>query len=218
MKITTITDLDADSLIHSVELDTTTDEIDQYVKPVHYIDNKQLQAAFLVYHEKKLKWKAEGKEGTPPLCNTIGSAILEISKRRLYSRNFISYTQSWKDRMMGNAIETCVKYAHNYDPTKYNNPFAYITQIVSSAFIQGIKDEKKQLYIKYKAFDNVGGFSAFSDEELTDDAVALGFKETSDLYSGYLQFIADYERSMIKSKDEVEHELSLSDFINEIEE
>jgi DNA-directed RNA polymerase specialized sigma24 family protein len=56
--------------------------------------------------------------------------------------------------MIGDAIENCLRYLHNFNPEKTNNPFAYFTQIVYNAFLRRIEKEKKQLYIKHKSFEN----------------------------------------------------------------
>jgi hypothetical protein len=214
MKKTLISEFDlVDIEFESVE----PTEAELQKAPEHYVDNKELQREFVIYYEKKKKWLAEGKPGVPPLSHKIGAAILQIANRRTYSWNFISYTQHWKEEMIGDAVETCVRYAHNYNPEKYNNPFAYITQLVTNALKQRIKTEKKKLYVKYKLFDNANGFQAFADEEHDED-VSEGIKEMSDAYSGYLEFIHEFEQKHF-AKDETEDPIddsciSLTEFID----
>lgn len=65
--------------------------------------------------------------------------------------------------MIGDAIENCLRYIHNFDPDKSKNPFAYFTQIMSFAFIRRIDKEKKQSYIKYKAIENSMVLNALVD-------------------------------------------------------
>lgn len=198
-KVQQITDLDAETL-HMEDISVKEDVLQEEKQKPHYVDNAKLQEAFVAYYHKKQQCLAAGQP-IPPICNTIGAAIMQIAHRRTFSRNFIGYTQQWKEEMIGDAVETCCKYAHNYNPIKYSNPFAYITQIVSYAIIQRIKLEKRHLYIKYKSFDNAQGFAAISDEDTSDEHIAEGLKETSDMYSGYLQFIAEYEQSMLKPSE-----------------
>lgn len=178
-----------------------------------YVNNKELQAAFVIYWEKKKLTLAAGLPH-PPLSDTIGKAILDIAYRRTYSKNFIGYTQSWKEEMVDDAIETCVKYAHNYNPEKYNNPFAYITQLVTNAIIQRIKIEKMHTYIKYKSFDVSGGFSAIADEQSDIDGIHID--ETTEMYRDYLTYISDFEsKNMVKKpKDIPENEfMGVLDFL-----
>ena len=56
--------------------------------------------------------------------------------------------------MVGDGIENCLMYAHNFDPEKSKNPFSYFTQIIYYAFLRRIEKEKKQNYIKYKMVQN----------------------------------------------------------------
>lgn len=197
----------AQPILHSdiESLEFTLDKKDAVVKLSNqYVNNKELQAEFVVYHAKKMEWLAQGK-GVPPLTNKIGQAIMDIATRRTYSRNFIGYTQSWKEEMIGDAIETCVKYCHNYDPTRFNNPFAYITQLVTNAIIQRIKREKTQTYIKYKAFDNANGFHGEMDGNVCEDDIQA-INENSDMYNDYLTYIADFEDKYMKkgAKEDVD--------------
>lgn len=192
------------------EIDNLTFTLQQKSEPKaeaeHYVSNKDLQAEFVIYNEKKQKWLAEGK-GNPPLSEKIGKAILMIAHRRTYSRNFIGYTQLWKEAMIDDAIEACVKYAHNYNPEKYNNPFAYITQIINNALINRIKIEKTQLYIKYKAFDAAGGFNAYLDDNVVDGDISM-LNETNEMYADHLKFISEFEAKYLskKVKEELDQE------------
>jgi DNA-directed RNA polymerase specialized sigma24 family protein len=56
--------------------------------------------------------------------------------------------------MVGDGIENCLTYIHNFNPEKSTNPFAYFTQIIYYAFLRRIQKEKKHTYIKHKAFEN----------------------------------------------------------------
>ena len=59
---------------------------------------------------------------------------------------FTSYT--FKEDMVGDGVLCFLKYAHNFNPEKSQNAFAYITQILHNAFIRYITNEKKQTYTK----------------------------------------------------------------------
>lgn len=197
---TSIQDLDLDSL----EFELQQNQVEKQKK--EYVNNKALYEEFVKYYAKKQEWIANGSVGKrPPLTNKIGQAIMDISQRRCYSRNFIGYTDSWKQEMVSDAIETCVMYAHNFNPEKYNNPFAYLTQLVTNAIINRIKKEHKQTYIKYKAFDMCGGFSAISDENASGDNVD-SLNELNEVYNDHLRYIAEYEAKMLSGKPEKEIE------------
>jgi len=129
----------------------------------------------------------------PPLTNIIGKAILDISYKRCSSPRFVNYTPNWKEEMTSDAIETCVKYAHNFDPTKYDNPFAYLTQLITNAIFQRIKKEHKQQYIKLKMFDDSHGFAGEIDENSINLEDMELLDETNEIYRDRLEYINNYE-------------------------
>lgn len=76
-----------------------------------------------------------------------------ISQNMAKKGNFSNY--SYKDEMILDGIENCLKYIHNFNEKKYNNPFAYISQIVYNAFVRRIKLEKKEVAGKAKSFERM---------------------------------------------------------------
>ncbi len=117
----------------------------------HYVDNKRLYAEMIEYVRQYNDAKARGVE-TPRASNYIGECIWLIANRLSTNRNFIGYT--YREEMIGDAIENCLRYIHNFNPEKSSNPFAYFTQIMYYAFLRRIDKEKKQTYIKYKSMEN----------------------------------------------------------------
>ena len=180
----------------------------------HYVDNEKLYDAFLRFYNKKQEWLSQNK-GIPPLDNEIGEAILKISKNLTYLYKFINYTNNYKEEMIDDAIVACVAYSHNFDPIKYKNPHAYITKLAINGIIDRIKREKKNQYIKYKAYDRFKGFNADFDQEFEIDDVEL-INETNEMYSDYLEFIGDYELMLEekKKKNKVETEVIKPNTIN----
>lgn len=117
----------------------------------HYVDNKKLYGEMIKYVNKYHAAKEAG-ELPPKASNYIGECIYLIATRLATNRNFIGYT--YKDEMIGDAIENTLRYLHNFDPEKSKNPFAYFTQIMYYAFLRRIEKEKKQSYVKYKSMEN----------------------------------------------------------------
>lgn len=72
----------------------------------------------------------------------IGKCIMDICTNLARLANFVGYT--YKDEMISDGIENCVKACKNFDPDKSTNAFGYFTQIASWAFIRRIQKEKKQ--------------------------------------------------------------------------
>lgn len=123
------------------------------VKPkakAHYVDNKRLYGE-MIHFINDCRAAADAKEQRPKIPEYIGECIFKIATRVATKPNFSSYT--YKDEMISDGIEVCIRYIHNFDPDKSNNPFAYFTQIIYYAFLQRIQKEKKQQYIKNKSFE-----------------------------------------------------------------
>lgn len=136
----------------------------------NYIDNKKFYSEIVKYREIIEKNKLEGK--TPPqLTNYLGDCIVRIATRLSTMPRFINY--SFRDEMIADAIENCMVYFHDFDPVRYQNPFAYFTQVVYYAFLRRIAKEEKDRYTKYKFFrDTLIDSSDLVDED--DNRVVSG--------------------------------------------
>jgi hypothetical protein len=120
-------------------------------KNAHYVDNRKLYEAIVEYRKVIKEKEAEGLD-RPPIPTYIGHCMLMIANRLSLKPNFVNY--SYREEMISDGIENCVCYFDNYDPDRYDNPFAYFTQIIYFAFLRRIQKEKKQLYIKHKSLEN----------------------------------------------------------------
>ena len=77
--------------------------------------------------------------------------------------------QTYREDMVGDALESCLRYIHNFNPAKSTNAFAYITQIIHNAFIRRIQKEQKQLYVKMRIVDQAD-FADSYEKQTGDDA------------------------------------------------
>lgn len=75
-----------------------------------------------------------------------------------------------------NGILTTIKYVHNFNEEKSNNPFAYITTIITNSFIGYITKQKRHSQIKNDLFDAKEKFSE-SNVSLTDDDRAFDYRD-----------------------------------------
>ena len=107
----------------------------------------------VVYRNKCAIAKEKGID--PPLIsNYLGDCFLKIATHLSYKPNFVNYM--FREDMIGDGIENCVQYIHNFNPEKSKNPFAYFTQIIYYSFLRRIQKEKKQLEIKTKIIERTG--------------------------------------------------------------
>ena len=136
-------------------------------KSEHYVNNKQLLEALIVYRAKVAHAK-ENDLPKPRITNYLGECFLKIATHLSYKPNFVNYM--FRDDMISDGIENCVQYIHNFDPEKSRNPFAYFTQIIHYAFLRRIQKEKKQLDIKTKIIERTG----FDEVMMVDDTALSG--------------------------------------------
>ena len=151
-------------------------------KTEHYVNNKELLEAMIVYRGKvaiareafikkypdKEPPKSGPWEGKPTISNYLGSCFLKIATHLSYKPNFVNYM--FREDMISDGIENCVQYIHNFDPEKSRNPFAYFTQIIHYAFLRRIQKEKKQLDIKTKIIEKTG----FEEVMVVDEGALSG--------------------------------------------
>jgi len=117
----------------------------------HYVDNKEFLAEMIKWKKKYNAAEDSGRK-KPPISNYIAESFLKIAEHLSYRPNFMNYP--YREEMVGDGIENCLMYAHNFDPEKSKNPFSYFTQIIYFAFLRRIEKEKKQSYIKYKIMED----------------------------------------------------------------
>lgn len=153
----------------------------------HYVNNKDFIVAL---NEYKQKLKINPEEKIP---HYIGVCIQSICTKMATRPNFSGYT--FKEEMVGDAIENCLEAVSNFDETKSIersrtgtvNAFGYFSWIAWNAFIRRISKEKKQSYIKHKNMQNLHMF---------DDYTA--FENFNNEASN--QIISDFEIKLTKSK------------------
>jgi DNA-directed RNA polymerase specialized sigma24 family protein len=126
-------------------------------KDKFYVRNKDLLPHIYIFR-RTIEFDEEGKyvEGTGKITEEFGEMLLQIAKNYSNKGNFSNYT--WKDDMIAEAVFTCIKYMHNFDPIRQKrpNPFAYFTTIIHRSFLNYIRKQKKHSDIKdvcYKNYD-----------------------------------------------------------------
>ena len=145
----------------------------------NYVDNEKLFRVLSEWKETYTEAKENDQE-TPRLPEYVGYVIIEIAERSSKRYQFRNYP--FREEMVSDGIETCIKYIHNFDPEKSSNPFSYLTQIIYFSFLNRIKKEKKELYIKQKTLQNTYFEGLLSDQPL-DEA---GYNINVDLDNPYM--------------------------------
>lgn len=165
----------------------------------HYVDNEEFYKAMVEY-KQALREAEEADDPKPQVSNYIGDCIIKISVHLATMPKFSNYP--FKEEMINDGIENCIRYIDNFNEAKYKNPFAYFTKISYWAFIRRIKKEKSHLYTKLKASETATIMSLTSDVQTHDvgnnydDGVKRG--EWSEEF--VQNFIRDFEESKSKNK------------------
>jgi len=151
-----------------------------------YIDNDKFLVAMKEW-KKQIKLAEKSKSIKPPISEYIGECFLKIAEHLSYRPNFMNYP--FREEMIGDGVENCILYAHNFNPRKSKNPFSYFTQIIYYAFLRRIEKEKKQAYIKYQ-------YMKLNDE---DGELTRWIKEKD-----FEEYNSDYKKFDILSDEEIE--------------
>lgn len=106
------------------------------MKKNKYVTNKELLPYIFLYRE------------TGIVSEKLGGMLLKIAQNFANKGSFHNYT--WKEDMIAEAVYTCLRYIHNFDPIRFEkpNPFAYFTSIIKNAFLNYIHRQKKHSNIK----------------------------------------------------------------------
>ena len=181
--------------------------VNMATKQKHYINNADFLKALIDY-KAECKLAKKEKRNTPAIPNYIGECFMKIAEGLSHKPNFINY--SYRDEMMSDGIENCLQYFENFDPAKSSNPFAYFTQIVYFAFLRRISKEKKQLYVKYKATEQMGILDEMEMLEFED-----GTTKQFELYDNISEFIENYEVAKKTKKDAAIKAKGIEKFLGE---
>lgn len=175
----------------------------------HYVDNVKFFEVMSDYRKSledavgsdlpfKQAYEEAVKSGVqlPRIPEYVGECLQRIAVRLSYSSNFINYT--WRDEMIADGVENCIRYIHNFDPSVSNNPFSYFTRIIWFAFLRRIAAEKKQRYIRYKSMERAMLLDDLVSRQPGDESGYLG--TTALEMEGISNFITDYEKSLAEQK------------------
>lgn len=187
----------------------------------HYVSNPDFLEAIKVYKKECAEAEAVGLP-RPKIPEYIGDCILKIATKFSYSasykKNFINYP--FREDMVMDAVETCVRYFHNFNPEKYSNPHSYFTQICYYSFLNRIQKEKKYLYTRFKAIQNQRELGIMADsqehEELAEFGVSI--QDNNEYMNDYIKA---YEENTNKKKDKkkkVEGTLDVIDIQDDLDE
>jgi len=162
-------------------------------KSIYYIDNKK-------FYEEMRKYiyacreAEECEDEYPQVPNYIGECFMKIANKLASKYRFVGY--SYKEEMVDDGIENCIRYIKSFNPDKSNNPFSYFTQTVKNSFFHRINNERKEQYIKWKSMENmILGSSNFTTTDGGDYAIS------PEIHENMQRFISEYEEAAQEKRD-----------------
>ena len=168
----------------------------------HYVNNKEFLDEMIKWKKKYDTAEDSGRK-KPPVSNYIAESFLKIAEHLSYRPNFMNY--HYREEMVGDGIENCLMYAHNFDPEKSKNPFSYFTQIIYFAFLRRIEKEKKQSYIKYKIMEDNADerFHRWFKENYFAKDSSISFREIFSLSENDVNKFEDTKEKKKKKKKKI---------------
>jgi hypothetical protein len=177
----------------------------------HYVNNKEFSQAVGDYVRSCREAEKEGKS-SPIISRYIGECFLKMSNKIASRPNFFGY--SYKDEMIMDGVENCVKAIENYDIEKaaslsksgVANAFGYFTRIIWFAFLRRIQKEKKQQEIKEKVMDqaDISDFAEVGNSTMGNSLVANARKHNDMLKGKNNDGLTSEERKIIKAAEKKE--------------
>lgn len=118
--------------------------------------DKDYLTKLLLEHKRDVELFGKGY----PVSDDLATAIQVVIKKTAGMMSWRKYTDPWKEEMYARAQFCALKYCHSFDPNKMaensknKDPYYYLGQIVSRAFMQQVTDlKKKSKYIKFTSLN-----------------------------------------------------------------
>lgn len=156
----------------------------------HYVNNAEFSQAVVDYVSAS-NAAVEAGLPKPVVTDYVARCFLKIAEGLSHKANFVRYT--YREEMVMDAVENCLKAIENYDITKATrtakpNAFAYFTQISWYAFLRRIQKEKKQQDIKIKYLTETG-LDQLVHEEFADNPAAKQTQAFVDELRGKIDYV-----------------------------
>jgi hypothetical protein len=177
---------------------------------LNYVNNEEF---FKAMQERIAMVKECEAKGIPKprISEYIGECIFKIATNFAHLKSFNGYP--FKDDMILDGVENCLKVIDNFDENKTQNPFSYFTQIVYYAFLRRITKEKKQVYIRSKLLTS----------NMLDISVLQEHDEQGDFTNHYIEYMKSFNNFDGSSfekpiKEKVQREIAnpLEDFYEKV--
>lgn len=167
-------------------------------KESHYVDNGAFFIAMKGYIEACALNTSNGLK-RPQIPNFIGECFLKIASKFVNHPSFSRYT--YKDELIDRAVEACIRYLHNFDPKKSENPFSYFTQTCYYSVMNSLEIEEKETYVKYKSILDAISCNMGADFDSEEDAAAMFVMNVEMDLTHIEEYVHRFEAKMQRKRD-----------------
>jgi len=152
-----------------------------------------------------------------PEYEYIGECLLKIAEHLSYKFCYAGY--SYREDLVGDAVENAILYLENFDPEKWDNPFAYYTQVMKYAFWRKIAREKFQSVIKRKSLEQAMEFfnRQGGDDEVYVNTLAKFLMEDSDIIQEFEAKKAEKKAKQTPRKKKKEEPVGIDKFFVDVD-
>lgn len=138
-------------------------------KSTDYVNNATMFESLMQYKQKCAEATEKGVD-IPLVPDYLCECFIEIARRFSSKPNFSAY--SYREDMVWDGVEACLKGIKGFNPARSQNPFAFFTTAIYYAFIQRIELEQKEHAVKIKnMIHTMSGDERFlqATEDMVDD-------------------------------------------------
>jgi len=142
-----------------------------------YVKNKEFYDE-LVDYQNQCKECRNKNLPIPIVPDSIAEKIILIANKLTFRPNFSSY--SYKDEMVADSIENCLRYGIQKFNPKFKKPFSYFNKMIWQSFVRRIAAEKKEILAK---------------ASLIEEAIHEGVDVTKYMTQEYIDYLQDVSES-----------------------
>lgn len=129
-------------------------------KSQHFVDNVEM---LLEIKKSKARLADKPELGPAAITRALLDMLILMVDKYATKGNWNGY--SYLEDMKSDAKLNLYLKWHRFDETKYDNPFAFYTQVIYHCFIGTLTREKKQRKIRDMLIEKLGGLPSFSRQE-----------------------------------------------------
>lgn len=140
-------------------------------KQRHYVNKEEFYEELVKRRHQMDEYRKKLKENPnlkpPQISNKVGELILKICNNLAKKYTFAKI--EFKEEMILAAVEQCLRYIDSFDIHKTKNPFSYFTQTAYYSYLDSIKKETEEKYIKYKSTLESMALQEYLEADVTEN-------------------------------------------------